>query len=96
MLPTTTRVEIRAKFSLFLIKHHNMMTYRGEWRLMEVNVSFMPQPLYPQGKSPDTRWIRGWMGPKASMNMVVKKNLWLCWELNSPVMLALRTTGVIL
>jgi hypothetical protein len=39
---------------------------------MEVNVSFMPQPLYPQRKKLGTHWMRGRVGPRASLDMVVK------------------------
>jgi hypothetical protein len=27
-------------------------------------VSFTPRPLYPQGKTPGTHWIGGWVGKK--------------------------------
>jgi hypothetical protein len=39
-------------------------------------VSFMPWLLYLQGKDPGTHWIGSCMGPRASLDMVVKrKNL---------------------
>jgi hypothetical protein len=34
-------------------------------------VSFTTRPLYPQGKSPGTRWIGGWVGPRAVLNTKV-------------------------
>jgi hypothetical protein len=33
----------------------------------------MPLSLYPQGKSHGTHWIRGWMGPRVILDMVVKR-----------------------
>jgi hypothetical protein len=39
-------------------------------------VSFTPRPLYPQVKSSwYTHWIRGWVGPRAGMDAVVKRNI---------------------
>jgi len=42
------------------------------WRWV---VSFMPQPLYPWGKSPDTQWTGGWVGPRAGLDAVVKRRI---------------------
>jgi hypothetical protein len=42
------------------------------WRWV---VSFTPQPLYPQGKSPGTHWIGGWVGPRAVLDAVVKRKI---------------------
>jgi hypothetical protein len=36
-------------------------------------VSFTPQPLYLQGKTPGTHWIEGWMSPIAVLDAVVKR-----------------------
>jgi hypothetical protein len=38
-------------------------------------VSFTSQPLYPQRKSPGTHWIGGWVGPRAVLDMVVKRKI---------------------
>jgi len=38
-------------------------------------VSFAPGPLYPQGKSPGTHWIGGWVDPRAALNVVVKRKI---------------------
>jgi len=38
-------------------------------------VSFTPWPLYPQGKSPHTHWIGGWVGPRAVVDAVVKRKI---------------------
>jgi hypothetical protein len=35
----------------------------------------MPQPLYPQGKAAGTHWIGGWVVPRASLDMVVKRTI---------------------
>lgn len=31
----------------------------------------MPQPLYHLGKSPGTNWRKGWVGSRASLDIVV-------------------------
>jgi hypothetical protein len=36
-------------------------------------VSFTIIALYPQGKSPDTHWIGGWMGSETGMDPVAKE-----------------------
>jgi hypothetical protein len=38
-------------------------------------VSFTPRPLYPQGKSPGTPCIGGWVGPRAVLDAVVKRRI---------------------
>jgi len=40
---------------------------------MEV-VSFRPRPLCPWERTPDTHWIEGWVGPRADMDAVQKRN----------------------
>jgi hypothetical protein len=35
-------------------------------------VSFTPQPLYFQGKN---HWIGGWVGPRAGLNVAVKRKI---------------------
>jgi hypothetical protein len=35
-------------------------------------VSFIPRPLYPQGK---THWIGGWVGPRDGLDAVVKRKI---------------------
>jgi hypothetical protein len=42
------------------------------WRWV---VSFMPQLLYPRERTPGTNWIGGWVGPKAGLDMVVKRKI---------------------
>jgi hypothetical protein len=38
-------------------------------------VGFTPLPLYPQGKSPYIHWIGGWVGHRAVLDAVVKRNI---------------------
>jgi hypothetical protein len=57
--------------------------HMGEWRyssaVLDLStrwrwvVSFMPQPLYPQVKSP--HWIEGWMGSRAALGAVKKMEI---------------------
>jgi len=35
--------------------------------------SFMSWPLYPAVRAPSTHWIGGWVGPRASQNMVMQR-----------------------
>jgi len=36
-------------------------------------VGFMPWPLYPGVGDPNTHWTGGWVGPRASPDVVVKR-----------------------
>jgi hypothetical protein len=79
--------------SLCLTKHHAMRTYWGSggiathildlgtrWRWV---VSFTIRQLYPQKKVPGTHWIGGWVGPRAVLDMVVKRKIPIHrWESN--------------
>jgi hypothetical protein len=38
-------------------------------------VSFTPRPLYPEGKTPDTHWIGGWVDPRGVLDAVVKRKI---------------------
>jgi hypothetical protein len=38
-------------------------------------VSFTPRPLYPKENAPGTHWIGGWVGPRAILDTVVKRNI---------------------
>jgi hypothetical protein len=44
----------------------------SRWRWV---ISFTPRPLYPQGKSPGTHWIGGWVAPRAVLGAVVKRKI---------------------
>jgi hypothetical protein len=45
-------------------------------------VSFMSQLLYPWGNNHGTHWIRGWVNPKAGLDIVMKRKLLPCQESN--------------
>jgi hypothetical protein len=36
-------------------------------------VSFTTLPLYPEERAPGTRWIAGWVGPRASLEDLEKR-----------------------
>jgi hypothetical protein len=44
-------------------------------------VNFTPWPLHPGEGTTDTHWIRGWVDPRAKMDILEKK-FCLCWKLN--------------
>jgi len=37
-------------------------------------VGFMPLPLYPGERTPNTHWIGGWVASGAGLDVVVRKN----------------------
>jgi len=51
------------------------------WRWV---VKFMPQPLYPRGKNPGARWIGGWVGPIAGLNVWEKRRIFCLWRDSNP------------
>jgi hypothetical protein len=49
-------------------------------------VSFTPLPLYSQGKAPDTHLIGGWVGPRAGLDVLVRRKIPSpCWDWNPPI-----------
>jgi hypothetical protein len=78
------KVEVKLELSLCLTKYHAMKTYFGSggiaprihlgtrWRFV---VRFTPRLLYPQEKSPVTHWIGGWVGLRAVLDAVVKRQI---------------------
>jgi hypothetical protein len=38
-------------------------------------VSFTSQPLYLRERAPGTHWIGGWVGPRAGLNVMVKRKI---------------------
>jgi hypothetical protein len=77
--------KVKVKLSCALTEYHTMKAYWGSrgiapcildlgtrWNLV---ISFTPQPLYAQGKSPGTRKIGVWVGPRAGVDAVVKRNI---------------------
>jgi len=45
-------------------------------------VNFTSRPLYPRERAPDTQWIGGWVGHKASLNVVARIYPSPCQESN--------------
>jgi hypothetical protein len=41
----------------------------------------MPQPVYPQEKTPGTHWIGGWVDPRAGLNDMEKRKFLTLLEL---------------
>jgi len=37
--------------------------------------NFTPRPLYPQGRAPGTHWRRGWVDPRAVLDVMVKRKI---------------------
>jgi hypothetical protein len=70
----TNSIKVKVKLSLCLTKHHDMKTYWGSGgiapRILDLGtrwmwvVSFTPQPLYRQGKSPWYLLYRRLVGPQ--------------------------------
>jgi hypothetical protein len=57
-----------------------ILNLRTMWRCV---TSFMPQPFYTWGKNPHTHLTGSCMGPRASLDAVVKRiNPSSCWKLN--------------
>jgi hypothetical protein len=51
------------------------------WRWV---VRFTLRPLYPQGKTPGTLWIGGWVGPRAVLDVGVRRKIPSSyWDSNS-------------
>jgi hypothetical protein len=42
----------------------------------------MYKMLYPQGRNHSTRRIEGWVDPRVGLDVVVKRKILPCWELN--------------
>lgn len=41
----------------------------------DLRTSWMPQPLYPYGKSPCTHWTGGWFDPRTSLDNVERREI---------------------
>jgi hypothetical protein len=75
--PVVVKVKVKAKLSLcfFLTKHHIMKAYLtsaldgGEWSASR------PGHFTPRERAPGTRWIGGWVGPRAVMDAVVRRKI---------------------
>ena len=49
------------------------------WRWV---VNFTPWPLHPGEGTAGAHWIRGWVDPRANLDILEKRNFCLCWKLN--------------
>jgi hypothetical protein len=80
--------ELWSSLCFYLTQHQAMKAYwesggiapcildiGTSWRWL---VSFTPRPLYPRERAPYTHWTRGWVGPRAGLDTVVKR------KINSP------------
>jgi len=76
---------------LCLTKHHAKITYGGVEILLHAWLTLAldghewsvscPSCFTPRERAPSTHLIGGWVGPRASLNMVAnRKNPYLCWE----------------
>jgi hypothetical protein len=54
------------------VQLHAFFDLSTRWRRV---VSFTSRPLYPQGKNNWYPMIRGWMGPRAVLDAVVKRKI---------------------
>jgi hypothetical protein len=57
-----------------LTEHHAMKAY-WKWRSHSFTSALDGGPLYPQGKSPVTHWIGGWVGLRVCLDAVVKRKI---------------------
>jgi hypothetical protein len=75
------------KLSLCLIKHHTMKTC-GDWRYNSTILDLVTRwrwvvSFIPGERAPSTRWLRGWVGPRAGLHAVKnRKPSCPCRELN--------------
>jgi hypothetical protein len=80
-----TTGKCKVKLSLCLIKHHSIKTYGGvEVYLHAFLISALdggewsashPGRYTNRERSPDTHWIGGWVGPRAGLDAVTKRNI---------------------
>jgi hypothetical protein len=86
--PGRERGKVKGKVvsTLFLTKHHAMKAYWGEWTYSsmhsltsaldggEWSVS-RPGRFTHRKRAPGTHWIGGWLGPRASLETVMKRKI---------------------
>jgi hypothetical protein len=83
--PASRHFLLKVKLSLCLTKHHAMKEY-WEWRYSsmhsltsaldggEWSASRLGR-FTPKERAPRTHWIGGWVGPRAGLDAVVKRNI---------------------
>jgi hypothetical protein len=54
------------------VQFHAFLTWAPTWRWV---LLLTPPPHYHQGKRPGTRWIGGWVGRRAGLDMVSKRKI---------------------
>jgi hypothetical protein len=80
---------VKAKLSLCLVKHHTMKAYGGNGsiypRILDLGTSsrWVPQLLYPWGKSPPGHWIGGYVRPTTGLDDVESRKSFTCRDPNS-------------
>jgi hypothetical protein len=76
---------------VLLTEHHAMKAYCGSGSIAEPILSTRhemwsasrPGRFTPWGRSPFTHWIGGWVGPRAGLDMIVKRKIPSpCWDSN--------------
>jgi hypothetical protein len=78
-------LKVKVKLCLCLTKHHAMKAYVGNGgiapRILDLGtrwrwvISFTPQPLYPQERTPGIHWIGGWVSPRAGLDAGVRRKI---------------------
>jgi hypothetical protein len=63
--------------SLCLTKHHAMKTYGGVTSALDGGEwsASRPNRFNPRERAPSTHWIRGWMGPRAGLDIVSRRKI---------------------
>jgi hypothetical protein len=71
--------------SLYSTKHHTMKTYWGSGgiapRILDLGTRWSewsasrPRRFIPRERAPGTHWIGGWVGPRAVLDTVVKREI---------------------
>jgi hypothetical protein len=79
------KVKVKVKLSLCLTKHHAMKTYWGSGgiapRIIDLGTRWWwwsashPGRFTPMERAPGTHGIGGWVGPRAVLDAVVKRNI---------------------
>jgi hypothetical protein len=70
----------------FLAEHHAIKAYRGEWWCSSTHSltsaldggewsASRPGRFTPRERASGTHWIRGWVGPRAVLEAVVKRKI---------------------
>jgi hypothetical protein len=88
------KVKLKLSLCYFLTEHHATKVYWGRWGAIHTFLisalagdewsASRPGPFTPRQRALGTRWIGGWMGPRAVLDAVVKRKIpSSCRESNS-------------